>query len=450
MPEHIMVDAARRGERYLSALRDRSPYPTAEALAGLAAFDMPLQDEPVDPYQVLEELDRIGSPGTVGNAGGRYFGFVIGGALPAALGASVLAAAWDQNAVINATSPVAAALEGAATRWLLSVLGLPESAAVGFVTGATQGSFTSMAAARHALLSRAGWDVEEQGLFGAPEINVVVGEAVHESLLKGLAMLGLGRARLTRAEVDSQGRVIPDKLPKLDDMTLLCLQAGNVNSGAIDPMQELCQMAATAGAWVHVDGAFGLWANATAKYEHLLQGVELADSWSTDAHKWLNVPYDSGLCIVRDPENLVSAMAFAADYMSQAGRGEPFHYTPELSRRARGMEIWAALRSLGRRGLAEMIERNCDQARRMATALTDKGIEVLNDVQLNQILLRFGSDDRTGEVMREIQSGGELWAGDTLWHGKRALRISISSWITSDEDIDRSIRAIISANDTVK
>lgn len=450
MSQHIMTDAAQRGERYLRELPLRAVQPSAEAIKGLAAFDFPLQDDPIDPAQALEELDRIGSPATVANVSGRYFGFVMGGVLPAALGASVLAAAWDQNAVIHMTSPVAAALEGAARRWLLSVLGLPETAAVGFVTGATQGTFTSLTAARHLLLSRAGWDVEEQGLFGAPEIKVIVGAEVHETQLKALAMLGLGRARLTKAEVDSQGRIIPEKLPELDDMTLLCLQAGNVNSGAVDPMQELCHMAGAAGAWVHVDGAFGLWGKATSKYSHLLEGVELADSWSTDAHKWLNVPYDSGLCIVREPENLVAAMAFTAAYMSHAGPREPFHYTPELSRRARGMEIWAALRSLGRKGLSEMIERNCDQARRLAEALSAGGVEILNEVVLNQILLHFGSDDRTIEVMQSIQAGGELWAGDTFWHGKQALRISISSWATTDDDIDRTIKAILGAFETVK
>jgi glutamate/tyrosine decarboxylase-like PLP-dependent enzyme len=363
---HLLTSAANRAVRYLARLEARRVYPSSEAVDQLSQFDEPLPAGPTDPETVLALLDDGGSPATVASAGGRYFGFVTGGSLPAALAANWLAGAWDQNGALVAMSPVGAALEKVALRWLIDVLDLPPEAGAGFVTGATMANFTGLAAARHTLLKQQGWDVAAQGLFGAPPITVIVGDEVHVSLLRALNLLGLGRERVTRVAVDGQGRMRADSLAKLDESTIICIQAGNVNTGAFDPAQQICTAAHDAGAWVHVDGAFGLWAAAAPARAHLAVGVAEADSWATDAHKWLNVPYDSGLVFCRRPELLREAMFGSAAYLLQGDTREPCHFTPEYSRRARGIEVWAALRSLGRAGLAEMIERNCQFATRLA------------------------------------------------------------------------------------
>jgi glutamate/tyrosine decarboxylase-like PLP-dependent enzyme len=440
----LLESAADRSIRYLDHVANRSVVPTAEAVARLATLDTALATEPADPNAILATLDDIGSPATVLSAGPRYFGFVTGGAMPVTVAAQWLATAWDQNAGLVVMSPIAAMLERVAMRWLIDLLGLPNETAVGFVTGATMGNFTALAAARHAVLARAGWDVEERGLYGAPEITVVVGDEVHVSLLKALSLLGLGRSRVVRVPVDPQGRMRPDALPALDAHTILCIQAGNVNSGAIDPARELCARAHAAGAWVHVDGAFGLWAAAAPGRAHLVEGVGDADSWSVDAHKWLNVPYDSGLAFSRDARALHAAMsATAAAYLIEGTEREPDHYTAEMSRRARGVEIWAALASLGRSGLADLIERTCRHATRFATALGAVGFEILNEVVLNQVVVSFGDDDQTRRVVAAVQTDGTCWAGGTTWRGRAAMRISVSSWATTTEDVDRSIEAIV-------
>ncbi len=443
--DELMHDACERASRYLADLGRRRVSPAPAYLAGLAAFGLPLQDEPIEPALVLEELDRLGSPATVASAGGRYFGFVIGGSLPAALAANVLAAAWDQNAGMRVASPVAAALEDVSAGWLASLFGLPVGCGVGFVSGATMANFSGLAAARHALLRRCGWNVEARGLFGAPPITVLVGDEVHVSLLKALGLLGLGRERVVRVPVDSQGRMRADALPAIAGPTIVCLQAGNVNTGAIDPLSEVCRRVQAEQVWVHVDGAFGLWAAASPKRAALLDGIGLADSWATDAHKWLNVPYDSGLAFVRQASDLRAAMAATAEYLVEGERREPAHFTPELSRRARGIEIWAALRSLGRAGLAAMVDRCCDLAARFAEGLRSAGFEVLNEVVLNQVLVSFGSAERTRAVISAIQAEGTCWCGGTVWQGKAAMRISLSSWATTDEDVDRSLQAIVDA-----
>jgi glutamate/tyrosine decarboxylase-like PLP-dependent enzyme len=304
-------------------------------------------------------------------------------------------------------------------------------------------NFSALAAARTALLQRRGWNVEEDGLFGAPPLRVMVGEEVHVSLLKALAMLGLGRSRVIRVPADGQGRMRADALPELDDQTLICIQAGNVNSGAFDPAQEICSRAHEAGAWVHVDGAFGLWAAVSPQYVHLAEGFSHADSWAIDCHKWLNVPYDSGIAVVRAPENLRRALAVTAAYLQTDAVREPAHYTPESSRRARGIELWAAIRSLGREGLRELIERNCRLARLFAEGLQRGGFEVLNEVVLNQVLVCFGSDGETQRILAEVQAEGTCWCGGTRWHGRAAMRISVSSWATTEEDVERSLEAIV-------
>jgi glutamate/tyrosine decarboxylase-like PLP-dependent enzyme len=438
----LLADAAARATRYLEELPERRVAPTAEAVRALGAWATPMPDHPTDPREVLRSLDELGSPATMAMAGGRFFGFVIGGALPVTVAASWLATAWDQNSGMHAITPGTAELERVALDWLVDVLRLPAGTGGGFVTGATIASFTCLAAARHAVLRQAGWDVEADGLFGAPPITVVVGEEVHPTVLKGLGLLGLGRRRVVALPVDGQGRIVARDLPRLEGPAIVCLQAGNVNTGAFDPAAELVPWAKEAGAWVHVDGAFGLWAAASPGLSHLAAGLGGADSWATDAHKWLNVPYDSGLAFVRDPELLRAAMNVRAAYLLVGAR-DPYDFTPELSRRGRGVEVWAALRALGRSGLAEMLDRSCRQATRFAEGLAAAGFEVLNDVVLNQVLVSFGDAARNERVIAALQQDGTCWCGGTVWQGRSAMRISVCSWATTDDDVERSLAAMV-------
>jgi glutamate/tyrosine decarboxylase-like PLP-dependent enzyme len=439
----LLAETADRAARYLVGIANRNVAPSAEDVARLEALGGPLPQGPCDPSEVLALLDDVGSPATVATAGGRYFGFVIGGSLPAALAANWLAGAWDQNAAMQVMSPVASKLEEIVLQWMIDLLGLPDGSGAGFVTGTTMANFTALAAARTALLQRAGWNVEEDGLFAAPPIHVVVGEEVHVSLLKALSMLGLGRSRVTRVGADAQGRMRPEALPALDDRTVICIQAGNVNTGAFDPAGEICARAQQAGSWVHVDGAFGYWAAVSPRYAPLLSGAGAADSWAIDCHKWLNVPYDSAVAVVRKPEFLKTAMAMSAAYLTPGSGREPWHFAPEASRRARGVELWAAMRSLGRSGLSEMIDRNCLQATMFADRLRAAGFTILNVVVLNQVLVSFGSAEQTRRVIAAVQIDGTCWCGGTVWHGHAAMRISVSSWATTNEDVERSAAAII-------
>jgi glutamate/tyrosine decarboxylase-like PLP-dependent enzyme len=396
----LLQSAAARAIAYLESLDKRRVSPDSTALEGLSELDVELPDAGMDPEKVLAILDEVGSPATVASAGGRFFGFVIGGSLPVSVAAQWLAVAWDQNGGLRSASPIGAKLEDISMPWLLDVLGLPAQCGVGFVTGATMANFTALAAARHFLLARQNWDVEARGLFGAPEITVIVGNEVHVSVLKALSMLGLGRERLIRVPVDGQGRMRAEALSIKDENTIVCLQAGNVNTGAFDPASEIISAVHKVGAWAHVDGAFGLWARACPSRSYLGQGLEQADSWATDAHKWLNVPYDSGLAFCRNPEYLHAAMSATAAYLIAGEAREPLHYTPEMSRRARGVEIWAALLSLGRKGLAELIERDCQAAERFAAGLAAAGFKILNDVCLNQVLVTSDADvDRSVEAI---------------------------------------------------
>jgi glutamate/tyrosine decarboxylase-like PLP-dependent enzyme len=439
----LITHAAHRAASYLAALPNRRVFPSASALEGLTGFDRPLQDQPLDPAQVLEELDRIGSPATAASAGGRYFGFVIGGCLPAALAANILAGAWDQNAGLEITSPVAAALEKVCRTWLVAVLGLPAEMEVGFVSGATMANFTGLAAARHALLEAQGWDVEARGLFGAPPLTVIVGDEVHASLLKALSLLGLGRDRVVRVPADGQGRLVVAQLPKITGPTIVCLQAGNVNTGAFDPIDDVATRLESTGAWLHVDGAFGLWAAASPARRHLTRGLDKADSIAADAHKWLNVPYDSGLAFVRERRHLNAAMGSSAAYLLEGDSRDPLRFVPEMSRRARAIEIWAALRSLGRTGLAELIDRCCGFAQRFAQAFEEAGYEVLNDIVLNQVLVSFGPPELTRRVIARVQEDASCWCGGTVWQGRTAMRLSVSSWATTADDVTRSLDAIL-------
>ena len=440
----LLEEAAQRAIAYLEGLASRSVAPPSEAVARLAAIDGPLPEGPQRPELVLRELDEICSQATTAMAGPRYFGFVVGGSLPVTLAANWLAAAWDQNTVLYNTTPATALLEQVALAWLLELFKLPPECGGAFVTGATSASFCGLTAARHALLKRAGWDVEADGLFGAPPITVVVGAEAHPAIFKSLGLLGLGRERVVTVPVDGQGRMRTDALPSLSGPAIVCVQAGNVNSGACDPFPEICAWAHHAGAWVHVDAAFGLWATTSPSLAHLVNGIADADSWATDAHKWLNVPYDSGLAFVRDADALRCAMAVAAAYIPATGPfRNPSDYTPELSRRARGVEVWAALRALGRSGVAGQIERTCRHARRFAEGLAAAGYRVFNEVVLNQVLVSFGDGETTKRVIAEIQADGTCWCGATLWQGKSAMRISVSSWATYADDVEISLSAML-------
>lgn len=439
----LLQDAARRAETYLATLGDRSVAPSAEALAALSELAVPFPDHGEGAQEILAKLDRLGSPATIASAGPRYFGFVTGGSLPVALAANWLAGAWDQNAFSTTSSPLGAALEMACLTWLRDIFGFPEDAGGAFVTGATMANFTALAAARHAVLARVGWDVEQDGLFGAPPITVLVGDEGHAAMLKAVRMLGLGEGRVQRLAVDDQGAVRADALPPIKGPTILCLQAGNVNSGAFDPAAALIPAAQNGGAWVHVDGAFGIWAKAAPSRATLAAGYELADSLAVDGHKWLNVPYDSGLTLVRDPGALHAAMSISAAYLPEAEVREPYDYTPECSRRMRATEIWAVLASLGRAGLAELIETGCRHAAMMAEGLAAAGYEILNDVKLNQVLVSFGTDGLTERVIAGVQADGTAWCGGTRWHGRAAMRISFSSHATTDGDVAKTLDAIL-------
>ena len=437
----LLADVAARATRYLDEIGERRVAPTAEQVSNLDALDTPLPGGPCDPRDVLAQLDDIGSPATVASAGPRYFGFVTGGAHPAALAAAWLTAAWDQNAAMAISSPVSARLDAVALRWIVELLGLPPQTGGGFVTGATMANATCLAAARDAVLTREGWDAAGQGLVGAPPVSVIVGEEVHATVFKALGLVGLGRGRARSLPVDDQGRIVARDLPQVDGPTIVCLQAGNVNSGASDPFEPLIEWAHEANAWVHVDGAFGLWAAASPSLSEAVRGLHAADSWATDAHKWLNTTYDCGVALVREPDALRESMRASAAYLPTGDGRSPMDFTPQSSQRARGVECWALLRTLGRDGVADLIERCCRLARRFADGLSAAGGEVHNDVVLNQCVVSFG--ERTGEVIAAVQADGTCWAGETVWRGRRAMRISVSSWATTDADIDRSLAAIV-------
>jgi glutamate/tyrosine decarboxylase-like PLP-dependent enzyme len=451
---------------FLDGLPDRPVARPVDLAALRAALGGPLPDGPSDPAGVIEALARDAEAGLVGTAGPRYFGFVIGGGVPAALAADWLTSAWDQNAGLYALSPAAAVVEEVAAAWLLDVFGLPKESSVGFVTGATMASFTALAAGRHRVLERVGWNLETDGYVGAPAIEVVTGDEAHVTIFVSLQMLGLGRDRVHRVAADAQGRMRPDALrevlSRIDGPTLVCAQSGNVNTGAFDALEEIVPIVRERpNAWLHVDGAFGLWAAAVPELRDRVAGLAGADSWTTDAHKWLNVPYDSGIVIVRDAAAHHASMTLGAAYYVETAGGErdPYNWVPESSRRARGFAIHAALKSLGRSGLADMISGCCAIARRMADGLRGaEGVTILNDVVLNQVLVRFSppgdgdaaatddpaaTDDFTRRVIAAVQADGTCWLGGTTWHGLAAMRISVSNWSTTEADADVSVAAIL-------
>ena len=447
----LTTEAARRAGGYLAAAPHRSIAPTPEAVAALETFKRPLQDDPISARDVLAELDAFGSPATVIQGVGRYFGYVNGGVEPAAAAAAILAGAWDQNVALPGMSPVGTVLDEVAAGWIVDLLGLPSDAVATFTTGATLANFTAIVAARDALLARAGWSVEEDGLSGSPAIRVIAGAEVHASALKSLRMAGLGAGSIERVPVDADGAIDADAFPTdTDALTLVLLQAGNVTSGASDPFALIIPGVRERGGWVHVDGAFGLWAAASPTRKHLVDGVELADSWATDAHKWLNAPYDSGVVIVRERADLYRAMAITAPYLATTDARPLMHLSPHMSQRARGVETWALLAARGRDGIAALIDDTCDRATQFAELLGNAGVEVLAQPVLNQVPVAFGTapgepgdDAVTNAAIAAIQAEGTLWAGASMWRGKRILRLSVSDAATTSDDVVAATLAIL-------
>ncbi len=441
---NLLEAAAEFGIRYREQSVDRAVTPSAEALANVERLIEPMPRTRSADSEVLALLDEVGSSAAMTMTGPRFFGFVIGGSLPVTVASNWLTTAWDQNTGMHEVTAATATLERVAMNWMIDLFGLPADSAASFVTGATVANFTALAAARNRVYADVDWDVEANGLVGAPPLTILVGEETHPTVFKSLGMLGFGRDTAIRVPVDGQGRMDASQLPAIAGPTIVCTQAGNLNTGAFDPVGDICDAVKPHGAWVHVDGAFGLWAAASPALQHLCAGLQSADSWATDAHKWLNVPYDSGVAFVRDAAALKSAMSVTADYLPMDSEfRNPSDFTPELSRRARGVDVWAALKSLGREGVAEMIDRCCRNARRFADRLEAAGFDVLNDVVLNQVLVSFGDDATNRKIVEEIQKDGTCWCGSTIWQGQSAMRISVCNWSTTEADVDTSLEAIL-------
>jgi glutamate/tyrosine decarboxylase-like PLP-dependent enzyme len=448
----LLARTAELAADYVETLDTRPVRPERGYRDMLALLDEPLPDDPSDPVSVVESLARTGEPGVAAMGSGRYFGFVIGGALPAALAVDWLVAAWDQNTGLAEPTPATSALETVAGRWVIELLGLPSHSSFAFVTGCQMAHVTCLAAARQGVYARAGWDVGERGLAGAPPLRVVVGEKRHVTVSRALRLLGIGRAQEVVLPVDGEGRM---DVTRLEDglepgvPTIVCAQAGEVNTGAFDDLAAVIEIASGRDAWVHVDGAFGLWAATVPSLRHLLSGYERADSWATDAHKWLNVPYDCGIALCAHGAHHEAAMEYAAPYLhvsDQAAIRDPMGYSPEFSRRARSAPVWAAIRQLGRSGVAELVERSCSHARRFAEEMAAlPACEVLNEVVLNQVLFRFADDDTTARVLASVQAGGEAWMSGTTWDGRAAIRLSVTNWRTTEADIDRTVAAFRAA-----
>lgn len=440
LDEHdLMIEADVRASDYLRSVSTRNVYPDQSQIAALSAFDEALPEYPTDPFDMLRKLDMLGSPATSVSTGPNYLGFVIGGLLPAAAAADRMVSVWDQCASSHANSPIAAKLESVAKDWVLDILDLPRGAAIGFGTSATACGLSCFAAARRELLARQNWDLDNDGLVGAPEIKVVLPDIAHITIFKALRILGFGRRHIRLAKTDKRGRIDSDTLPPLDRNTILCLQAGEVNSGEFDPFIPLIGKAQKAGAWVHVDGAFGLWARATQTHRHLTEGLEQADSWTTDGHKWLNTPYDSAMAIVKDGDAFARALNADAVYATAEPHAQK-NLTLEFSRRARGIPIWAVLKTLGRQGVSDMVERHCRQAKMLAKGIDGKnGIQVINNVVLNQVLCTTNGDETPADFTARMNATGKVWFGTSVWRGKPAFRLSVSNWRTTDSDIERAI-----------
>ncbi len=441
----IFAQAKEHALAYLAASRTRRVYPDAAALAGLAVFDEPLPVAPGDPSAILRLLHEHAAPATVATTGGRYFGFVTGGAVPAALAARWLSDVWDQAAALHVLSPAVSRLEAVCERWTVDLLGLPADTRAGFVSGTSAATLCGLAAGRNTLLARQGWDVNARGLFGAPALRVIVSEQAHATVFKALALLGLGRERVELAPHDEQGRIVAARMPALDATCLVIAQAGHVNTGAFDPLAEITTRARAAGAWVHVDGAFGLWAAASPAKAHLVAAMADADSWSVDAHKTLNAPYDSGIILCRDGGALVSALQAVESYILYGDQRDGMLYTPEMSRRARAVELWATYKALGRAGIAELVDRLCAHAARFGERLAAEGFHVRNDIVFNQVIVACDTPALTQATLRGVQESGECWVGGATWRGEPVIRVSVCSWATTEADVDRSVAAFAAA-----
>lgn len=434
---------------YMDGVNDRKVFPKDEAIKNLSVYDEALSTTPGNPDEILQMLHEHGSPATVAQTGGRYFGFVNGGAVPVALASKWLADVWDQNAALYVISPIVSQLETVCEKWMADLLGLPHGTSAGFVGGTSIATLCGLAAGRNELLKRMGWDVNADGLFGAPTLRVIVGEQTHATVFKALSLLGLGRARVELVPADDQGRMRIDKLPELDFGCLVIAQAGNVNSGAFDPLDEIGDRVRRANAWLHIDGAFGLWAAASKTKRHLTRGIEKADSWSVDGHKTLNTPYDCGMILCKDREALLSAMQASASYILSSDKRDGMFYAPEMSRRARVVELWATLKFLGKDGVEELIDRLCSHAERFANQLQSRGFRVLNDVVFNQVLVACDTPELTKATLENIQKSGECWCGGATWKGEPVIRISVCSWATTEADVERSVDAFVKARSMV-
>lgn len=446
--KYLLEQAKGYAYEYADGVAERKVFPSKQALADLEQFieDLPVQYG--DAETILQQLHQYGSPATTAQTGGRYFGFVNGGILPVTLATKWLSDFWDQNTALYVMSPVASTLEEICERWLKQLFGLPDSTVAGFVSGTSSAILCGLAAARYRLLQNHGWDFNQQGHNGAPALRIIAGQHIHGAVTKAVALLGFGIDNIEWVEADDQGRILPDKLPQLDASCIILLQAGNVNSGAFDPFEEICNSADQAGAWVHIDGAFGLWAGGTKRLKHLTKGMEKAHSWSVDGHKTLNTPYDSGILLCRDRDALIMALQASGAYLNFSENRDGMLYTPEMSRRARAVELWAALKYLGSDGVDELVYGMHERARQFADELKAAGFEILNDVVFNQVIVSPANNDaKTDKILAAIQDSAECWVGGSVWQGKKVIRISVCSWVTSADDVSRSVRAFIAARD---
>jgi glutamate/tyrosine decarboxylase-like PLP-dependent enzyme len=441
-PTALLEDTLTQALAYIDSLDERPVAPSKGALEGLARFQEPLPENGNAAAETLALLQEAGTPATVASTGARYFGFVVGGVYPVALATSWLTSTWDQNSALPVMSPLAGRLNEVARDWLLDLFGFPMGTELALVSGASMGNATAFIAARDHLLANAGWDAQADGLFGAPPITVVIGQTIHSTTEKGLGLAGLGRKRVAVVPADEQGRMIASELPDIQGPVLVCAQAGEVNTGAFDPFAEIVSWARDRDAWVHVDGAFGLWALADPTRSHLVQGLRDVDSWVTDGHKFLNVSYDCGMAFVSG-EDLRRSFASTAAYLPPEEGFEAFHHSPQGSQRARQIEIWATLRTLGRAGVAHLVQQACDCALLLAQGLSQAGLEVVNEVVFNQVLVRAGDDTATMDLIRCVQDDGTCWCGPTTFGGRAAMRISVSSWRTDETEARRSLDAIV-------